>query len=852
VLVLGMNFIIKNLDYVADGNDAHQLRIAHDGDLGDMAFAHLAHDIADIVIEVAGHRVPGHELGDAQATEALATAMNHSQYVAFTEHPDQVTSVVDHGQRADVVLHKLGDRFAHGRIGIDRDDAAALVLDDIADKHGAPPRHGACERSQRLKSLPTDALDLRKGCVTSVHRDIILPAMQIIFLTVVYFGKRTVMTQRSCRNQRRNSRGARRQTDPVGTCLIGDCTSKDRRTAAIGLSFPPLVKGGAGGVGEQDSDCTNGFPSRTLSCPEAGHASSRETLASPASNGPGPTPPTPPFTRGGKNTTRGPRLRRDAEALGRTVVVGSGPAPPIPLFRKGDETARIVPRHLSAWDSLWPLVMLLLTTFLLRAFYADQPIVENYVGRQVPTAMVARNLDRGMGLLHPQLDTAPFPNYFLVEPPIYESGVVILKRATGLSLEEAGRIFSAMATTLAALGLFMLARPREGPRAAYLAVTAFAVFPLTIRYGRAFQPDAAMMGAVVLGLACWDRYHRRHGRYWLAAAWILVALGFALKITAAFLLVPLVLVIARARTPRAILLVCSTLLPAFLWYAWVLHLLGSGEGSHASADNRSIWLALLGPSALLKPETLKLVGWFLFVRAFTPLGAVLAMIGLAGAGWRARQERNDRAQDNRSENGDALWLIWGISAIVAMAFLAQKLHHEYYWLLVAPVAAVGIGRCLAWLAQSRRSMTAAVTVLLFLLAWLQVRSTWRTPDEWNGLEQAASAVRATVPVEALVVAPEALLFSADRRGCRMEWSDSAAARAAGEWDPRQRVNGPLELVEYYRRQGARFFADLGCRDTDLARKGLHDAVRQRYKVIVDRPDAIIAELADSETHWNAN
>ena len=102
---------------------------------------------------------------------------------------------------------------------------------------------------------------------------------------------------------------------------------------------------------------------------------------------------------------------------------------------------------------------------------------------------------------------------------------------------------------------------------------------------------------------------RRPRWHWLAAAWLLVALGFALKITAAFLLVPLILVVARARSPRAILMVCSTLMPAVLWYAWANHLLGSGEGSRASADNRSIWLGLLGPSALLKPETLKLVGW---------------------------------------------------------------------------------------------------------------------------------------------------------------------------------------------------------------------------------------------------
>ena len=204
------------------------------------------------------------------------------------------------------------------------------------------------------------------------------------------------------------------------------------------------------------------------------------------------------------------------------------------------------------------------------------------------------------------------------------------------------------------------------------------------------------------------------------------------------------------------------------------------------------------------------------------------------------------------ENGDALWLTWGTSALVAMALLAEKLHHEYYWLLVAPVAAVGIGRCLAWLAQFHRGMAVAVVGSLLLLSYVQVRSTWRTPAEWTGLEHAAGAVAATVPADAWVVAPEALLFQADRRGCRMEWSDRAAARAAGEWEAGRRVDGPLELVEYYRRQGARYFADLGCREADLTRKGLHDAVRRRYKVIVDRPDVIIADLADSETHWNAN
>ncbi len=163
------------------------------------------------------------------------------------------------------------------------------------------------------------------------------------------------------------------------------------------------------------------------------------------------------------------------------------------------------------------------------------------------------NLERGSGLLWPRLDTAPFPNFFVVELPLYECGVIALKRSTGMSLGEAGRVLSALTTVLAAGGLFALALPREGRRAALLAVLAFAVFPVTIRYGRAFQPDAAMLGAVVAGLACWDRYQSSRRWYWLATGWSLLALGFALKVIAAFLLIPLLFVILRRRRPADVL-----------------------------------------------------------------------------------------------------------------------------------------------------------------------------------------------------------------------------------------------------------------------------------------------------------
>jgi 4-amino-4-deoxy-L-arabinose transferase-like glycosyltransferase len=473
-------------------------------------------------------------------------------------------------------------------------------------------------------------------------------------------------------------------------------------------------------------------------------------------------------------------------------------------------------------------------TFALRAWRADQPIVENYVGRQIPTAMVARNLERGSGFFWPQLDTAPFPNYFVVEPPLYQSIVVTARRATGLSMDAAGRLVSAIATTLGTWGLFELVRRRCGVRAAHLAALAFAIFPLTVRYGRAFQPDALMLGTVLAGLACWDRTNHQAEYRWLLAGWSLLAFGIAVKIIAGFLLVPLSLTIVRRGRARELAAAAATLIPALAWYGWAYYLIQAGGGSHASADNQAVWLGIGGLAAIFKRETLVWVGWFLLIRAFTPLGVVLAIIGF----WNRRDQR------------DRLFEVWGISALVVLAVLAEKLHHEYYWLFLAPVVAFGIGIAVDQMA-SHTIRSAAIGVLAVFCA-IQVRSTWRMPADWVGLGPAARIVASIVPPQNWIVAPEALLYAADRRGCRMEWTVAAARRAAGEWQAGKRVEGPANLLNYYRERGARYFADLGNAGDDPRRMALHEFVRRRYKVMVDRPEVLVADLINSELRPHAN
>jgi hypothetical protein len=515
---------------------------------------------------------------------------------------------------------------------------------------------------------------------------------------------------------------------------------------------------------------------------------------------------------------------------------------------------------------------LLALTFAIRAIHPDQPIVENYVGRQIPTAMVARNLERGSGFLQPQLDTGPFPNLFLVEPPIYAQVVASIRPLTGFELEPTGRLVSAAATVLAAWGLFGLVRRREGSLVALLALGSFCVFPVMIRYGRAFQPDALMLGCVLAGLRGWDEFEDRGNWRWAAFGGFVLAMGLALKITVAWALIPCMVVVRRWPIGWRVVACVAMLVPAMAWYvsAWE-QVARPGTGSLASFDNANLWLRSFSTGAWLRFSTYENLGWGLFVRSFTPVGFVLAFWGLMASG-----------------KVDRLWLGWGVGCALSILCLASKWHHAYYWMVVAPLAAVGVARGLVRLGKIGRPMAGISGSFFLALCLVQSASTWKTPPEWGSLLEAANELATRAGVEQLVVAPEAVLYYADCRGYRLEFDQAAMVRAAGEWCGNY-VNPvaeqlewsrsisdnmpPLTLTEFYwslresrglRRhhymkadQSGRWtrfppsgpvdhllVADVGSISHEPRRAAWRDAIRKRpqTKILIDKPGMMIAEL----------
>ena len=560
--------------------------------------------------------------------------------------------------------------------------------------------------------------------------------------------------------------------------------------------------------------------------------------------------------------------------------------------------------------ALWSL---LLATFAVRAIYPEQPIVENYVGRQIPTAMVARNLERGSGFLNPQLDTGPFPNLFLVEPPIYAQLVASVRPLIGFDLEPTGRLVSAAATMLAAWGLFGLVRRRESWVVALLALGSFGIFPVMIRYGRAFQPDALMLGCILAGLRGWDEFEDRGDWRWAAFGGFVLSTGLALKVTSAWALIPFVLIVRRWPIGWRWVASVSMLMPAIAWYAMAWdRVASSAMGSLASSENARIWARSFSLTGWLRFATYADLGRNMVVRSFTPVGFVLAIWGLLGrpckprtpvshVGWAERREPHRDSTvglaatdpphalpSDMGRKGDGLWLGWGLGCGLSILGLASKWHHSYYWVVVAPLAAVGVARGLACLAKLGRSgglLAAGLGSALLGLCLFQSVSTWRTPVEWANLVEAADEIKRRMPLGQLVIAPEALLYYADCRGYRLEFEPAAMSRAAFEWsgdffasvvmkrfgltpgETSTDRQSPLSLVYFYQRLhdedrirsgsleesfGSWFpdaiaeqllVADIGSVSNGSRRQAWREAIRNqtRLTILIDRPDFFLAE-----------
>ncbi|MFM7315472.1 MAG: ArnT family glycosyltransferase [bacterium] len=435
------------------------------------------------------------------------------------------------------------------------------------------------------------------------------------------------------------------------------------------------------------------------------------------------------------------------------------------------------------------LAIVFIIRFGLELWNINQPIFEGYIGRQVPTAMVARGLARGDSFFYPKLQTGPFPSYFLVEPPIYAWLVARLYLSTGMAIETSARLVSMAGTIMTLAGIGLWVWRMIGRNATLFTWIVFLSMPVSIRFGRACQPDSLALGLVLLGIGIHTMTNTRK----LQSVGIgLLTLGFATKIT----LLPLGLMLfIKNSSPFQIKKIMIQVLVVFLismsWYGWAFYLKSVSEtvAIGQANDGMDYWWKMVGPFGLSDLTRLRQIILNIAWRAWTPLVSLIIMAGVM-------MKFSFRALALPS-----------VALIAWLMLVGAKAHHGYYWLVPSPAVAMACGLVFSRLADIRPAFTFSIFLIFVTTGFWQSRSTWDTPEQWLPLVHRPDTIIGAISSSdgSYLIADEATVYALDQPGLRWEWPAEAQNRAARAWGGSLKGPSPLALLEFYRKKGGRWF-----------------------------------------------
>ena len=476
-----------------------------------------------------------------------------------------------------------------------------------------------------------------------------------------------------------------------------------------------------------------------------------------------------------------------------------------------------------------------------RTVNIQQPLLEGFIDRQVHTAMMARNLSIAWSLnsvgvyrslLYPEIDIGPFPAYYMLEFPAYPLCAATLATVARLDLDLSGRLLSVLAIALACALLYDLVRQYDRASVAILAAAIMALLPVTIRYGRSFQPDATMISLVVSAVWFMDRWSRSAKWSHLMGAALATTMALLLKVIAAYVLIPLGYLAWRKygwsmwRRWELWAALCLSTLPSAFWYVHSYQIAAGMNTVSTPFWQLHKWFS---PTVLLQESTYRELAYYLGIRVLTPLGLFLATVGVLV-----------RVPGEPSK----LFHVWLASLTTYFPILVRKLDHEHYYLAIAPLAAVFIARalCLLYSAPLSSRLHLNGKCIAVGLGWALVitnllasKSTFTIPDEWRHVPEAAHAARNCTSPDTLLAGHSAVLFYANRRGFSMAYKPHEIAYLFGTWSEKKSRMKPFELLDFYRRQGADYYVELLGTVRELDNLRLFEQIRHRYNVVEEVP-----------------
>jgi 4-amino-4-deoxy-L-arabinose transferase-like glycosyltransferase len=406
------------------------------------------------------------------------------------------------------------------------------------------------------------------------------------------------------------------------------------------------------------------------------------------------------------------------------------------------------------------LLVLLAATAALRGWGLSRPLVGNFATKNVLYATIARNWIRDVApLWRPTLDclTGGERSVYLMEFPVSAYLTGLLWATYGGTLEIWGRMTSLAFSVISVGLLYALVRRWHGTTAALVAGAALAISPVGIVFGQSFLLQSSVVCFSLLTFWALEHWLEVRQHRWLvlvAASWSLLLLS---KIYLIVLLLPLAVRVAQAvgpwagqesppgdsrlnpqrgpglSRPMALLAAMALmvgLIPAVVWNLYVLQA-ASPTGPWATrlyySLRDSVGAHGVPHPLLYSPHYYLRVVVDLGTVVLTPVGFVLAVMGVRHPGWRRH----------------AAWLL---SVAVLLLLLPRKFYEmNYYYVAVLPPLCVMVGLGGHWLAQRMRPGIAfcggvAVVAISCALAF-SVRPGFITPPADRAVTAAAAHVQ---------------------------------------------------------------------------------------------------------------
>jgi hypothetical protein len=232
----------------------------------------------------------------------------------------------------------------------------------------------------------------------------------------------------------------------------------------------------------------------------------------------------------------------------------------------------------------------------------------------------------------------------------------------------------------------------------------YSLLPYHLFFGRVFMPDLPALSLALGALDVLDRWtDNRKWRSLLTAA-ALTALAILQKSPAIFVGLPMFFLFGLAYGRRLLLrpepyvFGAIATLPPLAWYSYGFLVAPAGgfsisQAVHSFGRDLGLWIQFPFVRQILKALALE---------AFSPLGLVLAIVGLF---WPL--------------SGRAAWVFrsWVVGAALLLFLIPDSLPEKHYYLsLLLPGGAALTGLALADLAHRRRSPPAVAAILILFTA----------------------------------------------------------------------------------------------------------------------------------------